>query len=290
MTATKAASTPFSLLMSVYEGDNADYFLRAFRSTVNKQTVPPSEVVLVEDGPVSLEMCATIERVASESPSPVKRVKLETNVGLARALDAGLDECTHELVARMDADDISEPKRFEKQLAVIEQGYDLVGTGLVEFIGHEQHTASTRIPPTDAADISRSARFAQPFHHPTVMYRRSVVADAGGYEDIGPMEDYWLFARMLHRGAKAANIPEPLVKYRVSDGAYARRGGVDKFRTEMSLQRRLHKLGFTTWPQYVRNVIVRGGYRLVPEALRRRAYRRLIANRFAQPERASTAK
>lgn len=268
--------------MAVYEGDNADYFLRAFRSTVNKQTVPPSEVILVEDGPVSLEMCATIERVASESPAPVTRVKLPVNVGLARALDAGLDECTNELVARMDADDISEPKRFEKQLEVISQGFDIVGTALVEFVGHEQHTVETRIPPTNPEDISRYARFAQPFHHPTVMFRRSMVEAAGGYQDIGPMEDYWLFARMLHRGAKATNIAEPLVKYRVDDGAYARRGGVDKLRTEIGLQRRLYKLGFTSFGQFIRNVIVRGGYRLVPEGIRRRAYRRLIANRFAK--------
>jgi len=290
MESAPAHNSPFSLLMAVYEGDNADYFLRAFRSTVNKQTIPPSEVILVEDGPVSLEMCATIERVASESPAPVRRIKLPENVGLARALDAGLEECAHDLVARMDADDISEPKRFEKQLAVMEQGYDLVGTALVEFIGHEQHTALTRVPPTDPADISRSARFAQPFHHPTVMYRRSVVEAAGGYEDIGPMEDYWLFARMLHRGAKVSNIPEPLVKYRVSDGAYARRGGVDKFRTELALQRRLYRLGFTNFGQYLRNVIVRGGYRLVPESWRRRAYRRLIANLFAPADAASTNK
>jgi hypothetical protein len=182
----------------------------------------------------------------------------------------------------MDADDISEPQRFEKQLAVIEQGYDIVGTALVEFVGHEQHTVETRIPPTDPSDISRYARFAQPFHHPTVMFRRSMVEAAGGYQDIGPMEDYWLFARMLHRGAKATNIAEPLVKYRVDDGAYARRGGLHKFRTEIGLQRRLYRLGFTSLGQFLRNVIVRGGYRLVPEGIRRRAYRRLIANRFAK--------
>ena len=54
-------------------------------------------------------------------------------------------------------------------------------------------------------------------------------------------------------------------------------GGLAQLRTELGLQRRLHALGFTTAPQYLRNVVVRGGYRLVPEGVRRVAYRRLVA-------------
>lgn len=270
--------------MSVYAGDKADYFLRAFRSTVNKQTLVPSEVVVVEDGPVSLDMCAVIERVASESPAPVKRLKLEKNVGLANALAIGLESCSYDIVARMDADDISEPQRFATQLPVIESGFDLVGTALVEFVGHEQHTAITRTPPTDPRDIARSSRFAQPFYHPTVMFRKAAVEAAGGYEDIGPMEDYWLFARMIYGGARVTNIATPLLRYRIDDGAYARRGGADKLRTELGLQWRFVRLGFTNIFQFARNVLIRGGYRLVPEPIRRRAYRRLIATRFSEQD------
>jgi hypothetical protein len=71
------------------------------------------------------------------------------------------------------------------------------------------------------------------------------------------------------------------VRYRVGAGAYARRGGTGLLRSELALQRRFRDLGLTTRGQYARNVIVRGGYRLVPEALRRTAYRALIANRGA---------
>ena len=65
--------------------------------------------------------------------------------------------------------------------------------------------------------------------------------------------------------------------YRVGDGAYARRGGVAQWRSELQLQRALRRIGFTSRTQYVRNVAVRGTYRFVPEPIRRRAYRRLIA-------------
>lgn len=278
-----ASSEHFSLLMPVYIGDRADYFLRAFLSTVNEQTLKPAEVVIVEDGPISAEMQATLGRLAVESLVPVIRVALENNVGLALALEAGLARCTYDVVARMDADDISEPTRFEQQLALMSEGFDLVGAGLIEFEGHEGAIGITRTPPT-GDDIARSARLAQPFYHPTVVFRKAAVATAGGYRDIGPMEDYWLFARMIHAGAKVANIPTPLVRYRISDGAYARRGGWGKLITEINLQRQLRRIGFTTRAQFLRNLIVRGGYRLVPEGVRRRAYRRLIANRFEAPE------
>ena len=93
------------------------------------------------------------------------------------------------------------------------------------------------------------------------------------------MEDYLLFARMIAAGARPANLAQPLVNYRVGAGAYARRGGLKLLRSELSLQRRLRRLGFTTPLQYGRNLVVRGGYRLIPEGLRRVAYRAMIANR-----------
>jgi hypothetical protein len=93
------------------------------------------------------------------------------------------------------------------------------------------------------------------------------------------MEDYLLFARMVDGGARPANLAEPLVCYRVGAGAYARRGGRRLLRSELAVQRRFLELGITTRTEFVRNVVVRGGYRLVPERLRRVAYRALIANR-----------
>jgi len=99
------------------------------------------------------------------------------------------------------------------------------------------------------------------------------------------MEDYLLFTRMLQTGARPANLAEPLVCYRIGAGAYARRGGRQLLRSELALQRRFRMLGLTTRTQYVRNVVVRGGYRLVPERLRKIAYRGLIANRGGRPGR-----
>lgn len=271
----------FSVLLPVYHGDHAEFLARAFDAATVEQELRPDEVVIVRDGPVGAEIKAELKAIRARSVVPVTLVKLPENVGLALALEAGLKRCAHEVVARADADDISLPGRFAAQLPVIAAGADLVGTALVEFEDDEHVLGALRVLPTEPDEIARYARFADPFNHPTVVYRRSAVAAAGGYQDLHLMEDYLLFARMIANGARVANLAEPLVKYRTGAGSYARRGGRALLRSEMSLQQTFRREGFTSTPQAVRNVVVRGGYRLVPEAVRRFAYRLLILRRRA---------
>jgi hypothetical protein len=266
-----------SLLLPVWAGDRPDFLAEAFASTVDAQTRRPDQVVIVRDGPVPAALEQRIAELAAASPVPVDVVALERNVGLGPALDAGLEACRHDVVARMDADDISLPHRFAVQLPIIEAGADIVGSGLQEFGAHPDDVVGVRTPPTDPEDIRARARFADPVNHPTVVYRRELVRRVGGYTDFALMEDYLLWAKMIVAGARVANVAEPLVKYRVGAGAYARRGGLRQLRAELAVQRRFRALGFTTRAQCARNVVVRGGYRLVPERVRRAAYRRVIA-------------
>jgi glycosyltransferase involved in cell wall biosynthesis len=266
-----------SVLLPVWAGDRPDYLTVAFESTVAGQTRPPDQVVIVQDGPVGDRLAVRIGELAAASAVPVDVVALDRNVGLGPALDAGLTACRHPVVARMDADDISLPHRFAVQLPIIESGVDIVGAGLAEFGSDPDTIVGTRTPPVEPADILRRARFAIPFNHPTVVYRRELVLSVGGYTDFARMEDYLLWAKLIMAGARVANVAEPLVKYRIGDGAYARRGGLGQLRAELAVQRRFRRLGFTTRRQYLRNVLVRGGYRLIPEGIRRTAYRRLIA-------------
>jgi glycosyltransferase involved in cell wall biosynthesis len=272
---------PFSLLMSTYAGDDPDFLRLAFTSSVHDQTRRPDQVVLVQDGPVPDDLAKAMAELAHDSPVPVQHVVMDDNVGLGPALDRGLEVCAHEIVARMDADDVSLPTRFEKQVPLVEAGADIVGSGLLEFGSSVEEVLGRRTPPTDPDEIRRVIRFRDPFNHPTVVYRKSAVQSAGGYTDMALMEDYLLFTRMVDAGARPANLAEPLVCYRVGAGAYARRGGRALLRSELALQRRFRELGITSRGEYLRNVVVRGSYRLVPESLRKVAYRALIANRGA---------
>jgi hypothetical protein len=145
-------------------------------------------------------------------------------------------------------------------------------------VGDIDQVVGQRVPPTDSAQIHRYARMHDPFNHPTVVYRRTAVLAAGGYGDLPLMEDYALFARMLQNGARAVNVAEPLVYYRVGESSFKRRGGTDLLRSELRLQREFRRQGFTSPPEYVRNVLVRGGYRMIPWRFRRAVYRPIVAH------------
>ena len=235
-------------------------------------------MVLVQDGPVAEELAAEIAGLMAESPVPVTHVEIPDNLGLGPALDAGLRAAEHEIVARMDADDISVPDRFEKQLPLIEAGADIVGSG-VEFGDVDRGRRRARTPPTDPDEIRRVVRFRDPFNHPTVVYRRSAVLAAGGYADMALMEDYLLFTRMVTgvpsrptwptRWSTTGSVTAP-TRAAADDSCCARSWPCSAGSATSASPRRR---------QYLRNVAVRGGYRLVPEGVRKVAYRRLLANR-----------
>ena len=266
---------PFALLVSVYDGDRPDYLRRALRSATDDQTVRPDQVVIVQDGPVRSELGACLKEFQAASPIPVTLVSLERNSGLGPALNAGLAASWFDVIARMDADDIAMPHRFAVQMPLIADS-DIVGSGLLEFVGDTDHIIGRRIPHTDPGHIARYARVHSPFNHPTVIYRRQAVARAGGYGDLPLMEDYALFARMIQLGARAVNVADPLVYYRVGATAFKRRGGTGLLRSELRLQREFLGSGFISRAEYVRNVLIRGSYRLVPWWLRRAIYRPFV--------------
>ncbi len=164
---TLTPGQPFAVLISTYAGDRPDYLREAFLSTVVEQSRPPAQVVLVQDGPVGEELGVEIRHLVDESPVPVTHVVMEENQGLGPALDAGLRACDHEIVARMDADDVSRPDRFELQIPVIEAGADIVGSGLTEFGDDTGDVVGRRTPPAaPGRDPARGAlpRPVQPPH------------------------------------------------------------------------------------------------------------------------------
>ncbi|MBK8462496.1 MAG: glycosyltransferase [Nigerium sp.] len=278
----------FSVLLPVYAGDTASFFSRAIASVTADQTLRPDELVIVVDGPVGAATREVLDAAGAgriTAGVPVTIVALPENVGLARALNRGLDACAHPVVARADADDISLPHRFERQVPLVAHGgIDLVSSAITEFHDDEAEPGLVRAYPTDHDAISALARFRDPFNHPAVVYRRDSIDAAGGYRHLDKMEDYWLFVRMINAGATVANVAEPLVLYRVGAGAYERRGGWTLLRSELKLQRWMRQIGFTTTRQWARNIAVRGGWRVVPTSLRRRVYG--LAARTRDPQRA----
>lgn len=266
----------FSVLMSVYHQESPAHLEQALESVFD-QTLPPSEVVLVEDGELTPELKDAIDRMRALHPE-LKTVELEENVGLGLALAEGLARCSHDLVARMDTDDICKPERFAMQTSFMEEhpDIDVLGTWIDEFVGDPSNIVSTRRPPENHEDIVRFGHKRNPINHPTVMFRRSSVERAGGYQHFYLFEDYYLWARMMQNGARFHNLPVSLLLFRMSGNMFQRRGGMKYLRSEIAFQQTLHQTGYIGWPCMLRNISLRTLMRIIPNRLRQYVYLRIL--------------
>jgi len=267
----------FSVLTTVYAKERPEFFDLALRSIFD-QTVPPSEVVLVKDGPLSIDLDSVIDAYRSLYPDILKIVTLPENKGSGYAANIGLKYCSHEFVARMDSDDISKQTRFEKQLKIFAQHPELavVGGWVAEFAENPETIDSIRVLPENDSEIKRFAKSRCPISQPSVMFRKSAVIGVGGYRDWRFGEDYDLWARLIVSGAKFYNIPENLVLQRTGNGLFARRGGWSYAKKEAQLLYGLYKMGLYGFPSFLRNIIIRTTVRLVPNSLRTLLYKTFL--------------
>ena len=262
----------FSVLMSSYHRDNPDELSLAFKSIWFDQTFKPSEIVVVKDGPLTPELDSVIDSFAQNAP--VKIVPLDQNRGLGLALAEGITHCSFEYIARMDGDDISAPDRFEKQISFMEQNPDIAICGgmIREFVDNPENVVSTRILPLTDIEIRQFCKWRSPFNHVAVMYRKSAVLTAGNYQHFLSYEDYWLWARLLQSGGKAANLPDVLVNVRAGKDMLKRRKGWRFFVSEIELAKKLREIGILNRFEMLRNIFLRASARLMPGWILGRIY------------------
>lgn len=266
----------FSLLMSVYKGEKAEYLTACFDS-IQRQTLQPTEIVLVEDGPLTPALYQAIDAEQLRFKK-LKRVPLAENQGLGAALNKGLSHCTYDIIARMDTDDICLPERFETQVAYLEEhpDVDVLGAWISEFDNDTQQVVAVRSLPEHHDEIYRFGKKRNPANHPTVMFRKQAVIQAGGYQPFPLFEDYYLWARMLNSGFRFHNLPQSLLRFRCSQETFGRRGGRTYARHEIQLFRELHRIGYISRYDMTRNILQRFVVRLLPNSLRRLIYKYLL--------------
>lgn len=214
----------YSVLMSVYYKENPEHLKLSIESMLN-QTLLPEQIVIVKDGPLDEALDNTIDSYSSKYEEMFTIVSLKENIGLGKALDEGLKYCRNELIARMDADDISLPERCERQVQAFLDDEDLciIGTMIDEFYDHPENIVSSRIVPTKHEDIVKFMRRRSAFNHPSVMFKKSEVIRCGGYGKFRHKQDLDLFSRMINSGCKTANISESLVLFRSNEDNFIRR-------------------------------------------------------------------
>ena len=260
-----------SLLISVYVNEHAEYLTNAFQSIVD-QTQPAEQVVLVCDGFLTQSLESVIEEFSPLLPLTIVRI-LE-NVGLARALNVGLSHCRNEWIARFDSDYLCEPRRLEIQGKYIKEniGIDVFGSSILEFAENPAQPYACRDVFAEHNEIVQYAKKRNPMNHMTVVYRKSMVLDVGGYPLDHMYEDYALWVNLIMHGCRFGNIKEPLVRARAGTEMADRRGGLRYLKAEFVVQRRFRSMGFITTGQFLYNVALRGTVRLAPSSLRRWAY------------------
>ena len=234
------------------------------KDTVRKNTVQLVRTAILQvekDNKVTLDDEDILEVIKTyeQKIPPLKAIHLPQNVGHGEARRICLKNCSHQLIALMDADDICTCDRFEKQLKLFSDSEDLavVGGQIYEFTQSTEKVVGKRIVPLEDQEIKEYAKIRCPMNQVTVMFRKDAVEDAGGYLDWFCEEDYYLWLRMIQKGYRFHNLPDCLVFVRVGEDMYRRRGGLQYFKSERKLQKYMLGIGFIPRSTYLLNVIKR---------------------------------
>lgn len=256
----------FSVLTSIYYKENPEW-LREALDSVFAQSVLPTEFVLVKDGPLTPELEGILTEYIEKYPI-FKVVENKKNLGLGKALNRGVEACSNEIIARMDTDDVIPIDRFEKQLAAIETGVDVVSCWSLLYEGTLDNVIAIKTRPEFHDDIIKLAHKRSPICHAGAMYRKSAVLSAGNYQSCPLNEDYHLWIRMIMSGAKFYNCQEVLYYVRTNQDQVRRRGGFRFLMTELNAFQDFKRLGFYTTKDILVNSMIRIVARLAPGGMR----------------------
>jgi glycosyltransferase involved in cell wall biosynthesis len=220
--------TDLAVIMSVYKNDRL-VFVRESVQSILSQTYTLFHFYIILDGPVNTDID---NYLTSLKDKRIKIFRLEINGGLASALNyllgKVLKDPEYKLIARMDADDISFPGRFEKQRSFLRShpGISVVGCWYQVIDEKGKHLSDRKLPEEHEA-LKKRYYTRTPFAHPSVMYRRELIETAGSYPtDTILMEDNVLWGNALKLGLRFANIPEYLFKFRIDMNFFKRRSGI----------------------------------------------------------------
>nr|QBM04717.1 Gtr9 [Acinetobacter baumannii] len=232
----------------------------------DNQTLKPTEIILVEDGPLTPELDEVIAKWQEKLGNILRVKKLEKNVGTGKAKNIGLQECTYDIVCIVDTDDIYVSERFEKQIDFLKNNPDvsIIGGQILEFVEDIHRPTGMRKVPLSNEDLKNYAKKQSPFNNMTITYRKSHILEVGGYQHHLWMEDYNLFLRVIAKGYKIQNLADVLVYARIDNGMHGRRKGFQYIKSEKQLLDLKKQLKLQN-PVYANMLfLIRSAFRLLP--------------------------
>lgn len=264
----------FSVLSSIYHKENPTHFNTCMESIWDKQTLKPTEIVLVEDGPLTPNLNDMILNWKNKLGDILKIIKIPNNVGTGKAKNIGLKECSYDIICIVDTDDISLSDRFFKQIEFLNKHPDIsiVGGQIYEFIDNISFVSGIRSVPLTHENLVKFAQYQSPFNNMTIAYRKDHILEVGGYQHHMWMEDYNLFLRLIANGYKLHNLEDILVYARIDNGMHGRRKGFKYIKSEKQLLDLKKQL--KVQPALYANIafLIRSALRLIPSKLLGKIY------------------
>jgi len=208
-----------SVVMPAY---NSEKYIKEAVESVLLQTFTDFEFIIINDG--STDKTDSIIKEFSD-----ERIKYfpRAHSGLINSLNFGLENSQGEFIARFDSDDICMPRRIEKQVAFFEKNaqHVLVGTHAIKIDENGKEFGEFVYPPTSWKEIKKYSLLHNPFIHPSVMFRKSILNKVTGYKHFKNAEDYELWTRIIYK-YPCSNLPEKLLKYRIHTGQITKKNNM----------------------------------------------------------------
>lgn len=261
-------------LMSTFFLSNSRLLKNAIDS-IYANSVIPDQVLIVCDGPLSPDSISVL-RGYELSNTNFKCLWLPKNVGLAKALNYGLENIKTTWVARCDDDDFNCPDRFNKQLNYLLENSQvkILGSNISEVNIAGQIISQRKVPGKNN-EIRKVLPFRNPFNHMTVIFDRELAIKLGGYP-IMAYQDYGLWIKMLGTGCIAANLQDTLVHATTGNGMYRRRGGFQIAKDEFKLARLMREYKFKSYLSSLSWAAIRAAASLAPARAKHLLYKNLL--------------
>ena len=242
----------YSVAMSVYAGEKPGNLAASLESMLT-QTLPCAEFILCCDGELTPALDEVIEEYKTRFEGRMRVLRSSRHVGVGVCANAALKAARTEIIVKMDSDDISLPERCEKQMRLFAErpDIDMCGAYLEEFDDGTGEAIAVKKAPVTHDEIMNYARRRNPFNNPTFAYRRSAALAAGGYAQKGRCEDFDFVVRMLMNGSKGENIPEVLLRYRVTEGNLQRRRNLANTKGFIAVRYKNYRRGFSSLADFL---------------------------------------
>ena len=268
-------TTNLSVIFSVYYGDKLNYFINAFHS-ISNQTLRAKQIVVVMDGKLKRNLYDYL--LVLKKKKKIKLVNNPQNRGQGYARHIGIKGAKYPIVAVMDSDDISDPKRFEIQINCLKKNnYDIVGCNIAEFSKSLKKIDRYRKVPENHNEILKLSNWRTPMNGATVVFKKSSYLTSKGYPfDVKNFEDYILILRFIKNKFKCYNVQENLYFVRTTKDWIKRRSGFDYLKSEINLSNYLYKYNFINFFSFACHIFLRIIIRSLPEKLILEIYKKIF--------------